>query len=100
MLPLRHCSSQTEVQELRSITMTDKSATTRTGNPNDLEARVRGLAGGLGYQLRRADHVDGAWHLVDPNIDGKIYSFSFTRPRTFTLEQIEELLLKRQQEPS
>ena len=65
---------------------------------NDLEARVRGLAGGLGYQLRRADHVDGAWHLIDPAIDGKIYAFSFTRPRTFSLEEIEEILLKRSQQ--
>ena len=77
--------------------MTEKSANTGNSVTNELEARVRGLAGGLGYQLRRADHAEGAWHLVDPAIDGKIYSFSFTRPRTFTLEEIEELLLKRLQ---
>ena len=70
---------------------------TRKTMPDDLEERVRGLAGGLGYQLRRADHADNAWHLVDPAIDGKIYAFSFTRPRTFSLEEIEELLLKRSQ---
>ncbi|MGI9426405.1 MAG: hypothetical protein ACR2PA_24720 [Hyphomicrobiaceae bacterium] len=68
---------------------------TENAMPKDLEARVRGLAGGLGYQLRRADHTDGAWHLVDPAIDGKIYAFSFTRPRTFSLREIEEMLLKR-----
>jgi len=62
---------------------------------NDLEARVRSLAESSGLQLRRADHSQGLWHLVDPAIDGKVYAFSFTKPHTFTLAEIEKLLNKR-----
>lgn len=63
--------------------------------PGDHEARVRSLAERKGYQLRRADGADGMWHLVDPRIDGKAYAFSFTKPHTFSLAEIEALLAQR-----
>ncbi len=56
---------------------------------------MRSMAERKGYQLRRADGADGMWHLVDPRIDGKAYAFSFTKPHTFTLDEIEELLAQR-----
>lgn len=61
-------------------------------DPKLTEARVRRLAESKGYQLRRADQSPGLWHLVDPKIDGKLYAFSFTHPKSYTLEQIEKLL--------
>ena len=60
--------------------------------PNE---RVQKLAAILGLQLRRADHESGGWHIVDPAIDGKVYSFAFTKPHTFSLDEIENVLTKR-----
>ena len=60
--------------------------------PNE---RVQKLAATLGLQLRRADHESGGWHIVDPAIDGKVYSFAFTKPHTFSLDEIEDVLSKR-----
>ena len=57
--------------------------------------RVQKLAATLGLQLRRADHEGGGWHIVDPTIDGKVYSFAFTKPHTFSLDEIEHVLSKR-----
>ena len=68
--------------------------------PDDYADRVRTLAERKGYQLRRADGVDGMWHLIDPRIDGKAYAFSFTKPHTFTLSEIEALLAKRPDIPT
>ena len=67
----------------------------REQNTDDEESRVRTLAGSKGYQLRRADQSKGNWHLIDPTIDGKAYAFSFTKPHTFTLVEIEEILNSR-----
>lgn len=61
----------------------------------DIEARVRALAARKGYQLRHADGNRELWHLVDPKIDGKTYAFSFTKPHSFTLAEIEQILNKR-----
>ncbi len=69
-------------------------AASKTGATSQ-EDRVRAAAEALGYQLRRADHQADAWHLVDPNIDGKLYAFAFTRPHTFSLSEIEDLLKRR-----
>ena len=66
---------------------------------SEQEQRVRALAERKGYQLRHADGVAGLWHLVDPRIDGKAYAFSFTKPHSFTLEEIEAMLLKRPDGP-
>ena len=60
--------------------------------PNE---RVQRLAATFGLQLRRADHQGGGWHVEDPTIDGKIYSFAFTKSHTFSLDEIEHVLLKR-----
>jgi hypothetical protein len=61
----------------------------------DIEARVRALAEQKGYQLRHADGNGELWHLVNPRIDGKTYAFSFTKPHSFTLEEIEQILNRR-----
>ena len=59
---------------------------------HDQETRVRQLADSKGLQLRRADHADGLWHLIDPSIDGKLYAFAFTKPHTYSLGEIEDML--------
>lgn len=64
-------------------------------SPRTQEENVRILAEQKGYQLRRADHIPGAWHLVNPAIDDKAYSFSFTHPHSFTLDQAYELLQRK-----
>lgn len=56
---------------------------------------LRAVAERLGLQLRRADHCQDGWHIVDPLIDGKLYAFSFTNPHTFCLDEVEEILAKR-----
>lgn len=67
--------------------------------PQSDEERVRALALRKGYQLRRADHSPEMWHLVDPDIDGKVYAFSFTKPHSFKLEEIEQMLQSRPNRP-
>ena len=62
---------------------------------DDRISTVRELAASKGYQLRRADEAEGFWHLVDPLIDAKTYGFAFTKPHTFTLAEVEEILSKR-----
>ena len=56
---------------------------------------LRSIAERLGLQLRRADHRQDGWHIVDPLIDGKLYAFSFTNPHTFCLDEVEEILTRR-----
>lgn len=56
---------------------------------------LRSVAERLGLQLRRADHCQDGWHIVDPLIDGKLYAFSFTNPHTFRLDEVEGILTKR-----
>ena len=63
-------------------------------NMDDRESRIRMLAVSKGYQLRRADQSEN-WHLIDPAIDSKAYAFAFTKPHTFTLGEIEEILHSR-----
>lgn len=77
------------MQPKQNSSMSDKQ------NMDDKESRVRKLAVSKGYQLRRADQSEGHWHLIDPAIDGKAYAFSFTKPHTFTLDEIEQLLNQR-----
>ena len=57
--------------------------------------QVRALAENLGLQVRRADHQADGWHIVNPAIDHSVYAFSFTKPHTFILDDVERILLQR-----
>ena len=57
--------------------------------------RLRALAANLGLLVRGADHQDEGWHIVDPTIDDKVYAFAFTKPHTFSLDDVERILLQR-----
>lgn len=57
--------------------------------------RIRALAEELGLQVRRADHLVGGWHIVNPAIDHLAYAFSFTKPHTFNLDDVERILSQR-----
>lgn len=56
---------------------------------------VRALAADLGLLVRSADHQAGGWHIVNPAIDDKVYAFAFTKPHTFSLDEVERILSKR-----
>ena len=70
--------------------------------PHDADQReqeVRELARSKGYVLRRAHEGVNLWHVMSPDIDGSIYSFSMANPHTFSLEEAEKLLLSKPDKP-